>query len=129
MPPGVATAAPRPARGRLRRRVITMTALLAGPGGWWLTPEAAAIHPAERTAVIADVHLGYEWARGSGGDCVPAHSLRETLGKLTTLLERARIERLIVAGDLVESPARNLRTETDLRRLADWLGARGVELI
>jgi uncharacterized protein len=49
---------------------------------WRLTPEGAAIHPGERTAVIADVHLGYEWARGSAGDCVPAHSLDETLARL-----------------------------------------------
>src|SRR4051812_1629615 len=46
---------------------------------WQLTPEGAAIHPGEKTAVIADVHLGYEWARGLAGDCVPAHSLAETL--------------------------------------------------
>ncbi len=31
--------------------------------GWLLSPEGAAIHRRERTAVIADVHLGYEWAR------------------------------------------------------------------
>ena len=43
-----------------------------GPGGWWLTPEGGVIHPATNSAVIADLHLGYEWARGNGGDCVPA---------------------------------------------------------
>ena len=31
--------------------------------GWHLTPEGAAIHLAEKTAVVADLHLGYEWAR------------------------------------------------------------------
>ncbi len=55
---------------------------------WQLAPEGAAIHPGERTAVIADVHLGYEWARGSAGDCVPAHSLDETLSRLDRLLAR-----------------------------------------
>jgi metallophosphoesterase superfamily enzyme len=74
-----------------------------------LTPEGAALHPAERTAVIADVHLGYEWARGAAGDCVPAHSLDETLARLAAVLARASINRLIVAGDLVES-ARPCRT-------------------
>ena len=72
--------------------------------GWQLTPEGGAIHPGERIAVIADVHLGYEWARGAAGDCVPAHSLAETLKKLERLLERSPIDRLVVAGDLVESP-------------------------
>ncbi|HEV3163268.1 MAG TPA: metallophosphoesterase [Isosphaeraceae bacterium] len=97
--------------------------------GWLLAPEGAVVHPGERTAVIADVHLGYEWARGSGGDCLPAHSLRETLAKLETLLARARIERLIVAGDLVESSSRCRRTEDDLRRLSRWLAERAVKLV
>ena len=57
--------------------------------GWQLTPEGAAIHPGERTAVIADLHLGYEWARGAAGDCVVAHSLDETLARLSLVLGRA----------------------------------------
>ena len=103
--------------------------LVPGPDGWDLAPEGAAVHRAERTAVIADVHLGYEWARGAGGDCLPAHSLAETLGKLARLLERAPIARLIVAGDLVESPLPCRRTAGDLRRLFEWLAARGVVLL
>jgi putative SbcD/Mre11-related phosphoesterase len=103
--------------------------MMAGPDGWRLVPEGAAVHPGERLAVIADVHLGYEWARASGGDVVPAHSLAETLGKLTTVLARARIERLVVAGDLVESPRPCPRTARDVARLTAWLADRGVELI
>jgi uncharacterized protein len=95
---------------------------------WRLTPEGAAIHTGERTAVIADVHLGYEWARGSAGDCVPAHSLDETLARLDRLLARAPIARLIVAGDLVESPRPCPRTAADLRRLRGRLDALGVSL-
>ncbi len=75
-----------------------------GPDGWRLAPEGAAVHQAERTAVIADVHLGYEWARGAAGDCIPAHSLAETLARLASLLDRATVVRLVVAGDLVETP-------------------------
>jgi uncharacterized protein len=103
--------------------------MIEGPDGWQLTPEGAAVHPLENLAVIADVHLGYEWARGSGGDCLPAHSLAETLAKLARLLGRASITRLIVAGDLVESPAPCRRTASDLRALFGWLADRGVELI
>ena len=33
--------------------------------GWHFTPEGAAVFVGQETAVIADVHLGYEWARGS----------------------------------------------------------------
>src|SRR5271165_2087124 len=89
--------------------------------GWRLTPEGGAVHPVERVAVIADVHLGYEWARGAAGDCVPAHSLAETVKKLERLVERSPIDRLVVAGDLVESPRPCARTAADLARLARWL--------
>jgi uncharacterized protein len=92
-----------------------------------LTPEGAALHPAERTAVIADVRLGYEWARGAAGDCVPAHSLDETLARLAAVLARASINRLIVAGDLVESARPCPRTDADVGRLTEWLASRGVE--
>ena len=103
--------------------------LVLGPEGWWLAPEGAVVHVEERTAVIADVHLGYEWSRGHGGDMVPAHSLRETLSSLAMLLDRVTISRLIVAGDLVESPLPCRRTAADLRALADWTTARGVEFL
>ena len=103
--------------------------MIAGPDGWWLTPEGAAFHVELRVAVIADVHLGYEWARAAGGDCLPAHSLRETLAKLAPLLSRGPVERLVVAGDLVESPRRCRRTEADLHGLYSWLDGRGVVLV
>lgn len=98
-------------------------------GAWLFTPEGAAIHPGERTAVVADVHLGYEWARGAAGDCVPAHSLEETIARLAAVLARARIARLIVAGDLVESSRPCARTAADVRGLIDWLRSRGVTLL
>lgn len=98
-------------------------------GRWSLAPEGAAVHRAERTAVIADVHLGYEWARASGGDMIPAHSLAETIAKLERLLARAPIARLIVAGDLVEAAGPCARTARDVLRLVAWLGGLGVALV
>jgi uncharacterized protein len=97
--------------------------------GWWFTPECAAVCVDERVAVVADVHLGYEWARGSGGDSLPAHSLAETLAKLERLLARVQVTRLVVAGDLVESSAPCPRTSADLGGLAVWLNNRGVRLV
>jgi len=98
---------------------------------WLLTPEGAVVQPVERTAVIADVHLGYEWARGRAGDSVPAHSLRETIARLDRLLHRidGAISSLIVAGDLVESRRPCRRTAEDVRQLRHWLDQRGVCLI
>jgi uncharacterized protein len=106
-----------------------MTGLLKGPGGWWLAPEGAVVHRAERAAVVADVHLGYEWARGQGGDCVPAHSLVDTIRRLESLFARTEITRLIVAGDLVESRRSCRRTEADLSQFRAWLDGQGVALV
>jgi putative SbcD/Mre11-related phosphoesterase len=94
--------------------------------GWQFTPEGAAVHHAERTAVIADLHLGYEWARGASGDCVVAHSLEETLARLSTLLGRSSVSQLIVAGDLLESARPCADTARDLAHLKSWLADRGV---
>lgn len=98
-------------------------------GDWTLTPEGAAVHSEGPTAVIADVHLGYEWARSAGGDCLPSHTLRETLDRLERLLNRIPFRRLIVAGDLVESPWPCPRTEADLRRLRACLEERSIEFL
>jgi putative SbcD/Mre11-related phosphoesterase len=97
--------------------------------GWRLTPEGAAVHHDERTAIVADLHLGYEWARGDAGDCVISHSLEEARARLERLLERAQVTRLIVAGDLVESPRPCRRTREDVRQLSTWLADRGVALL
>ena len=103
--------------------------LVAGPDGWWLAPEGAVVHVEERTAVVADVHLGYEWSRGSGGDVVPTHSLAETVAALGRLLDRGPVARLVVAGDLVESPRPCRKTDADLARLRAWLDSRDVTLV
>lgn len=101
-----------------------------GPDGWYLSPEGAAIRPDNQSAVIADVHLGYEWARAAGGDLLPAHSARETRERLEALLDRAPfVRRLVVAGDLVESFRPCARTAHDLRGLREWLDRRGVDLV
>jgi putative SbcD/Mre11-related phosphoesterase len=102
---------------------------LIAHGEWLLAPEGAAVHPGGRVAVIADVHLGYEWARGAGGDVVPAHSLGETTDRLAKLLDRVAVDRLIVAGDLVETPRPCRRTAADVRGLRHWLAGRGIELL
>ena len=121
--------APRPPTEAPSPATLAASGLAEGPGGWWLAPEGAIVHPGESTAIVADLHLGYEWSRGAGGDVVPAPSLAEAIADLGSLLDRVRFDRLIVAGDLVESARRCRRTEADFRGLADWLGARGVELI
>jgi uncharacterized protein len=97
--------------------------------GWHFTPEGAAVFGGLETAVIADVHLGYEWARGSAGDCVLEHSFKETVTRLESLLDRMPVSRLIVAGDLLESARPCERTAHDLGQLEAWLTNRGVSLL
>ncbi|MFO0889091.1 MAG: metallophosphoesterase [Isosphaeraceae bacterium] len=96
---------------------------------WLLTPEAGILHPGERTAVIADLHLGYEWARGAAGDSVPRHSLDEALRRLTGLLARSPVGRVVVAGDLVESARPCRRTAADVVRFGRWLDDREIQLV
>ncbi len=100
-------------------------------GGWSLAPEGGVIHAGERVAVVADVHLGYEWRRARGGDCVGVGTLDETTSRLATMLARSRVavERLIVAGDLVESSRACARTSADVEALSGWLAERGVALV
>jgi uncharacterized protein len=97
--------------------------------GWHFTPEGAIVHHAEQTAVVADLHLGYEWARGASGDCVVAHSLLETIARLRTLLRRSVVSRLVVAGDMLESARPCPDTARDLERLKSWLADQSVDLL
>lgn len=113
---------------RLARRCRARPAgMVPGTDGWWFTSERAAVRLESRTAVIADVHLGYEWARAARGDMVVPHSLEATIERLGRLFDRCPIDRLIVAGDLVESRRGCPRTARQLDALSDWLGLRKVE--
>jgi uncharacterized protein len=70
---------------------------------WLLTAERAAVHLPTATAVIADLHLGYELARQCGGEAVPLRTPEEVLAPLGRLALRHHVERLVIAGDLFEA--------------------------
>jgi putative SbcD/Mre11-related phosphoesterase len=84
---------------------------------WLLTPERAAIHLPSATAVIADPHLGYDEVRRRGGEALPMFDLDEALARLDTLVARRQVQRLIIAGDLVEGVQGSNVAETFLQRL------------
>jgi metallophosphoesterase superfamily enzyme len=69
---------------------------------WLLTPERVAIHEPSRTAVVADMHLGYAEARRRRGEAVPPESTFELLQPLRRVVEQRGARRLVVAGDLLE---------------------------
>jgi len=92
---------------------------------WLLTAQRAAIHLPTRTAVVADLHLGYDLARIRGGDAVPVVGLAETIASLTTALTEHAVRRLVIAGDLFESSAGHAVAE----ELLSWLRGIGVPLV
>ena len=94
---------------------------------WLLTPARAAIHVPTATAVVADLHLGYDRIRRRGGDAVPVRRVADELAGLRMELAQQGVSRLVIAGDLFED-GRYQRDEV-LRELVGWLEASAVELI
>jgi putative SbcD/Mre11-related phosphoesterase len=91
---------------------------------WLLTAERVALHLPSHTAVVADLHLGYDEARRRSGEAVPVRPLDELLRPLADVLSRNRSKRLIIAGDLLED-GRCRAVLADCRR---WLEKNGMEL-
>ncbi len=91
---------------------------------WLLTAERVAIHGPTATAVVADLHLGYAEARRRGGEAVPSDSLDEQLAGLRRVLGQYHVQRLVIAGDLLEDG--NCRQA--LAAFHEWLKQTRVEL-
>jgi putative SbcD/Mre11-related phosphoesterase len=101
-----------------------------GPGpffhaDWLLTPERVAVHLPTATAVVADLHLGYDRARQQSGEAVPSRDLDDLLRALTALQQEGGLGRLVIAGDLFEN-ATGITLVPDLRR---WLKLHHLELV
>lgn len=95
-------------------------------GDWLLTPARVAIHLPTRTAVAADLHLGYDRVRCRGGEAVPVRAVADELTSLLACLRENGISRLLVAGDLFED-GRHRRAELEEELLA-CLRASAIEL-
>jgi uncharacterized protein len=94
-------------------------------GEWLLTAARVAIHQPTRTAVLADLHLGYAEARHRSGEAVPWRRLECILAPLHDLLARHSVANLVIAGDLFEAGHNGaLATE-----LLSWVRERGVTLL
>ncbi len=94
---------------------------------WLLTMGRVAVHLPTRTAVAADLHLGYDRVRRRGGEAVPARTVTEELAALANVLRTEVVGRLVIAGDLFEDG----RVERDelVAEFLDWLGREGIELV
>ncbi|AEA46243.1 metallophosphoesterase [Archaeoglobus veneficus] len=74
-----------------------------------LTPEKAVI--IENTAIIADLHLGFENVMQDYGVAFPRMQIRDIIANTRKILKKYDIERLIIAGDLKHEFSRNLPYE------------------
>ena len=96
-------------------------------------PSGALLWPAERTLVVADLHLEKGSAFAARGRMLPPYDTRATLDRLSELVERLRPERLICLGDSFHDRRAASRMEAgDVARLrdltgrvADWLWVTG----
>jgi uncharacterized protein len=92
---------------------------------WLLTPQRAAVHVPTATAVIADLHLGYDGARRRAGEAIPAFGLEDVTKALGALAARDEVRRLVIAGDLFQDG----RDSTQAGELLDWLEQHRIELV
>lgn len=92
---------------------------------WLLTAERVAVHLPTRTAVVADLHLGYAEARHRRGEAVPRECIFDILEPLEQVRQQHAAERLIVAGDLLEDG----ECREALKAFLDWLNQRKIDLI
>jgi putative SbcD/Mre11-related phosphoesterase len=92
---------------------------------WLLTAQRAAVHLPTATAVIADLHLGYDQVRRRGGEAVPAFEMTDTLAALQKLVARQRVRRLVVAGDCFEDG----RCSKEVTTLSKMLTRLNVEFV
>lgn len=85
-----------------------------------LTPEKAAI--VGDTAIIADLHLGFENVMQNKGVAIPRMQVREIVRNVKKIIKRYDINKLIVAGDLKHEFSKNLPYEwEDVREFVESL--------
>ena len=85
---------------------------------WGLLPDKALYWPAQRAAIVADVHFGKSAAFRARGVPVPEATTTEDLARLTRIVQQTGCERLIVLGDLLH--ARDGRGDATMRAVGLW---------
>lgn len=83
-----------------------------------LLPERAAHAPGLATLLVADLHLGKAAVFRARGIPVPQGTTSETLHRLSAVLERTGVQRLVVLGDFLH--ARESHAAPTLDALARW---------
>lgn len=83
-----------------------------------LTPERAVHWPAERTMFVADMHLGKAAVFRARGVPVPSGTTTATLQRLSRVIERLDVQKLVVLGDFLH--ARESHAAPTLAVLRQW---------
>ena len=78
----------------------------------------AVLWPRERTLFVADIHLGKTASFRAAGVAAPEQTTPVDLGRLGTLIDATRVERLVILGDLLHAAAG--RTPAVLDLVAKW---------
>ena len=89
-----------------------------GGAAWRLLPQRAAWWEAQRTLVLADVHLGKAAAFRAQGVPVPSGTTRANLARLTALVNSLGAQRVIFLGDLLH--ARQALASEAASAFASW---------
>lgn len=100
---------------------------IQGAGPWRFLPQGVLWHPGVRAVVIADLHLGYEFMRARGGDCLPRYTVDDVFDRLDPLFAYTACETLVVAGDVVESREALKRATNALGEFVAGLQARNIK--
>jgi DNA ligase-associated metallophosphoesterase len=95
---------------------------------WMLLPEKAVWWPARHTLLVADTHFGKAATFRKAGIPVPGGTTAAMLARLSGIIQRTAVQRLIVLGDLVHSPT---RADQDFEaELISWrTGLAGLDIV
>lgn len=86
---------------------------------------ALIIEEKERTAVISDLHIGFEGVARLEGAAFPSVQKDYLLGKLGLMFERYSPDRVVINGDMKHEFSRNLRDEwKEVSFFIEWLKQR-----
>lgn len=76
----------------------------------------------EKILIIGDIHLGYEESLSERGILVPRFQLKETIDRLTKILNKTAIEEIVITGDLKHEFGKIMYTESrDTLQFLDFL--------
>ncbi len=91
--------------------------------GLVLDARRAIFLPDSRTLVVADLHLGYAWAKRARGALLPVSAPDDTTDRLAELQRDHRATRIVVLGDVIHEAVALPVLERLFREFCERLGA------